>query len=103
MFFDPLDPDAVAIADPEAELYSALGVERGGWREMFGLASWRAGLRAVRRGHFINRKIGDPWTLPTVLAVAKHHVVWEFRGRHAGDHPDIDELFERFSARMATS
>lgn len=91
-FFDRLDPDAVAVADPEAELYRAVGVERGGWRAMFGLRSWAAGLRATLQGHRIGRKIGDPWTLPLVLAVDDDTVVWEHRGSHAGDHPDVDTL-----------
>ncbi len=92
LFFDRLDPDAVAIADPDAELYRAVGVERGGRREMFGLPSWQAGIRATLSGHRIGRKIGDPWTLPLVMAVVDGVVVWEHRGRHAGDHPDVDGI-----------
>lgn len=100
MFFDGLDPHAVAIADPDAKLYATMQVERGGFRQMFGLSAWRAGWRALRKGHFINRKIGDAWTMPTVFALADQSVVWEFRGSHAGDHPDIGNLFERFTDRM---
>lgn len=92
MFFDRLDPQATAIADPEGELYALFGIERGGWREMFGLRSWAAGIRATAKGHLINRKIGDPWTMPTILAVRNARIIGEFRGRHAGDHPDIDDL-----------
>jgi hypothetical protein len=89
MWFDRLFPGARALADPEGELYRAFGVERGGVREMFGLASWSCGLRAVRQGHFVNRKIGDPWTLPTIVAVRGGSIVWEFHGDHAGHHPDV--------------
>ncbi|MEM8923850.1 MAG: hypothetical protein AAGD35_10130 [Actinomycetota bacterium] len=92
MFFDRLDPDAVAIADPDAELYRSFGVERGGWRAMFGLRSWLAGISATLGGHRIGRKIGDPWTLPLVLAVRGRHVIWEHRGTFAGDHPDVDAI-----------
>ncbi len=59
---------------------------------MFGLRSWIAGVRATTKGHLINRKIGDPWTMPTLFAVRNDHVIGEFRGRHAGDHPDLDRL-----------
>lgn len=89
MFFGSLFPGARALADPEGRLYAAFGVERGGFREMFGLRSWRCGLQAARQGHFINRKVGDPWTLPTVLVVRDGAVVWTHRGEHAGDHPDV--------------
>ncbi|MEM9562865.1 MAG: hypothetical protein AAGA93_09625 [Actinomycetota bacterium] len=91
-FFGRLDPEAVAIADPDAELYRAVGVERGGWREMFGLRSWIAGIRATLQGHRIGRKIGDPWTLPLVLGIVDRAVVWEHRGTHAGDHPDVEAI-----------
>ena len=91
MFFDALDPDAVAIADPDGELYRDFSIERGGWREMFGLRAWRAGIRATMKGHMINRKIGDAWTLPTVFAVRAGRIVGEFRGEHAGDLPEIGQ------------
>jgi hypothetical protein len=92
MFFERLHPDAVAIADPDAELFERFGIERGGLRAMFGARAWRAGLRAVREGHMINRKIGDPWTMPTVVAVDDGHIVWEHRGDHPGDHPDVADI-----------
>ena len=93
MFFGRLDDHAVAVADPDGGLYRALDIHRGGIRQMFGLASWRAGIRATLKGHMINRKVGDAWTLPTVFAIRDGSIVGEFRGRHAGDHPDIDALF----------
>lgn len=92
MFFDPLFADAVAIADPDRRLFDAFGVERGGLREMFGLRTSAAGFRATLRGHMVNRTIGDPWTLPTIVAIRSGHVIGEFRGRHAGDHPDLTRL-----------
>ena len=92
MFFERLDPEAAAIADPEGELFALFEIERGGWRAMFGLRSWMAGVRATAKGHLINRKVGDPWTLPTIFAIRDERIVGEFRGSHAGDHPDIDRL-----------
>ncbi len=91
-FFSGLDPDAMVIADPAAELYRAFGVERGGWRAMFGARSWLAGIRAAIRGHRIGRKIGDPWTLPLVVVIEGRTVIWEHRGTFAGDHPDVDAI-----------
>ncbi|MEM9893840.1 MAG: hypothetical protein AAF962_23550 [Actinomycetota bacterium] len=96
-FFDRLDPDAVAIADPEAELYRAFRVERGGWRAMFGLRSWLAGINATLGGHRIGRKIGDPWTMPLVIAVRDRQVIWEHRGTFAGDHPDVEAIPARLA------
>ncbi len=91
-FFDHLDAEARAIADPSGDLYAAFAVARGGWREMFGVRAWRAGLAATLAGHRINRKVGDPWTLPSMFAIDGDRVIWEFRGEHAGDHPDVASI-----------
>lgn len=92
MFFDPHIGEVEAIADPGGALYDAFDVRRGGLRAMFGLRAWRRGLRAVTKGHFVNRKVGDPWTLPTILAVRDRRIIWEHRGAHAGDHPDVGAI-----------
>ena len=99
MYFDRHLDRVEAIADPDGVLYRTFAVQRGGWREMFGLRAWRRGLQAVAKGHFINRKIGDPWTLPTVVAVHDGAVVWEHRGEHAGDHPDVDDIPRLIASR----
>ncbi len=89
----PLWPDAEAVSDPGAELYAAWSVQRGGFREMFGLGSWRAGIPAFLRGNRIGWKgKADGWTLPTIVRVQNGKVVWEHQGTHAGDHPDLCEL-----------
>ena len=92
MFFDEHIGDVEAIADPDGALYAALDVRRGGVREMFGFRAWMRGLRAVTKGHFVNRKIGDPWTLPTIVALRDRQIVWEHRGTYAGDHPEVGAI-----------
>ena len=91
-YFASLDPDAVGIADLDKGLYEGFDVERGGMREMFGLGPWKRGIAAFLKGHRIGRKLGDPWTLPTFVAVDEGRVVWRFDGRHAGDHPDLTAI-----------
>ncbi len=97
-FFADLDLDAIAVPDPDGALYTTFGVERGGWREMFGLRSWIAGVRATFQGHRIGRKIGDPWTMPTVISIDDGAFTTVHRGEHAGDHPDPTDLFELIGA-----
>lgn len=46
MFFDRLDTETLALANPDKGLYDAFAVRRGGWRVMFSWASQRAGCRA---------------------------------------------------------
>mgnify|MGYP001815334295 CR=1 FL=1 len=68
---------------------------------MFGARVWRAGVAATRKGHRIDRKIGDPWTLPSMFAIDGDRVVWEFRGQHAGDHPDVGAVVGEVLAARA--
>jgi hypothetical protein len=91
-WFAGLPESMRAIADADKVLYRAFDVERGGLGAMFGPGAIACGLRASRKGHRIGRKVGDPWTLPLAVAVRGGAVVWEHRGRHAGDHPDAATL-----------
>ena len=89
----PLWPEAAAVSDPDASLYAAWSVERGGFRAMFGLRSWLAGIPAFLRGNRIGWKgKADGWTLPTIVRLRAGEVVWMHRGTHAGDHPDLGGL-----------
>ncbi len=86
-------PAAERVSDPDARWYAAAGVRRGGWREMFGWRSWRAGVPAFLRGNRIGWKgAADGWTLPTAIRLRDGAVVAEHRGRHAGDQPRLAEL-----------
>lgn len=91
-FLDAGWPGAAGIADPDKRLYEAFSVPRGGWREMFGLGSWVAGVRATLKGKSIGRRRGDPWTLPMFALVDGAEVLWRYVGSHAGDHPPLDSI-----------
>lgn len=91
-FLDAHWPGAVGIADPDKTLYGAFSVPRGGWREMFGLSTWIAGVRATLKGKLIGRRHGDAWTLPVLAVVDGSVVVWQHIGTHAGDHPRLDAI-----------
>ncbi|MEM9204298.1 MAG: hypothetical protein AAGC53_21870 [Actinomycetota bacterium] len=86
------DPDVVAIEDPDAQLYRAFEIRRGGWREMFGLRAWRRGVVSFLKGNRIGRKVGDGWTLPTIVGIRDGSIVWRHDGGHAGDHPDVGTI-----------
>ena len=86
------DVDVCAIHDPDGELYRDLDIGRGAMREMFGLRAWRRGIAAFARGHRIGRKVGDGWTLPTIVGIDHGAVVWRHDGEHAGDHPDLGAI-----------
>jgi hypothetical protein len=70
---------------------------------MFGAATWTAGLRALRKGHFIGRPVGDPWMMPGMFLVADGAILWSHDFEHAGDHPDFDTIAERGRRATATT
>lgn len=93
-FFDEHWPEARAIADPERALYSAFGLRRGGWGELLGPSVWKAGWRALRKGHGIGRPVGDPRVLPGLFLIRDTVVVWRHDFAHAGEHPDWNAVRE---------
>jgi hypothetical protein len=92
-FFGKLWAEARAIADMPKTFYDGFGVARGGLREMFGADVWACGVKSfVQKGHFIGKKVGDPWTMPTSFLVDGARVLWRYEGEHAGDHPDFARI-----------
>jgi hypothetical protein len=91
-FFDDRWPEARAVSDPEKSLYQELGLARGKPGQFFGLSVLRAGLRARRDGHSVGKVVGDPWMMPGWFLVKDSKIAWSFRGQHAGDHPDYDDV-----------
>ena len=83
---------ALGIADPAQVLHRAFEIPRGGWREMFGLQSWIAGVRATLGGKFIGAKVGDGWTMPVWTVIDGDRVLWRWVGTHAGDRPDLADI-----------
>jgi hypothetical protein len=94
-FLASLWPGARGLADPEKRLYEAFNVARGGVTEMFGPEAFSCGVRATMKGHFIGRKKGDAWTLPTFILIDGVRIVWRHDGRHAGDHPVWTDIAAR--------
>lgn len=100
-FFERLWPEARAVSDTPLTFYTALGVERGGWSQMFGPAVIACGARATLKGHTVGRAIGDPWIMPGLFLVERDgRVLWSHDFAHAGDHPDWARVPELSGARQ---
>lgn len=81
--------DVHRFSDPACRLYSAFGLRRGGFRQLFGLAVWRRGLRtALLDGHGLGRIAGDSFRLTGAFLIASGKVVSAFRARTAADKPN---------------
>lgn len=102
-FFERLWPEATAVADPKLTFYKAMGLGKGGLREMFGGEVWSCGLRAMQKGHFIGQPVGDPWVMPGLFYVDQGRILWQHDFGHAGDHPDVQKLGAQLQALKAPS
>jgi len=81
--------DVHRFSDPDCRMYSAFGLRRGGFRQLFGLAVWRRGLRAAMvEGHGMGRMAGDAFRLAGAFLIASGKVVIAFRAKTAADKPN---------------
>ncbi|MEM7333479.1 MAG: peroxiredoxin-like family protein [Chloroflexota bacterium] len=103
-FFDGLWPEARAVSDTPKLFYNALGIERGGLKEMFGPQVFACGVRAARKGHAIGMPVGDPWEMPGMFLVEQDGSIrWQHDFSHAGDHPNFKEIPHILAAQQAQS
>lgn len=87
-FFERLWPEARAVSDTPKYFYNALGLKRGGMRQMFGPDVIACGVRAGAKGHTVGAPVGDPWQMPGLFLVKGDSILWQHDFSHAGDHPD---------------
>jgi peroxiredoxin len=81
------------LADPQRAGYKAFGLRRGSWWEVIGPAAIGRGMQAARKGHHIEKAIGDVMQLPGTFIIDRDGTVRYARyGRHSGDHPQTSAL-----------
>ena len=96
--------DVHRYSDRECQLYRAFGLERGRFRQLFGIKVWWRGVvAAVWRGHGIGRLEGDGFRLPGVFLLDQGHVLAEFRAATAADRPDYADIARQARQTMAGS
>ncbi len=94
-FFDEFWPEARAIADLPKKFYSGMGLRRATFTQIFGVQVWTCGFRAMSKGNFVGKVIGDPWIMPGAFLVQGDQVLWCHRFAHQGDHPDWAKIPEQ--------
>lgn len=77
-----------AVADLPKTFYAAFRLERGRMRQMLGPEVAVCGVRAAKKGHTMGKPVGDTRQMPGVFLVQGGEIVWQYKARHAGDHPD---------------
>lgn len=85
--------DLDRIADPDRALYSAFGLNRGTFRQLFGWKVWWRGVIAgLWNGHGRGTPSADYRQMPGVFLVDKGLIARHFRHRSAADRPEYDSL-----------
>ena len=97
-FFAKLWPAARAIANPDRDLYTTFGIERGNGEQLLSPGVIACGIRATLKGNFNGRPQGDSRLMPGLFLVAGDTIVWHHDYRHAGDHPDFAALPSHIAA-----
>ncbi len=81
--------DLPRISDPEARLYSALGLERASLFHIYGPSMWRYTVQSILLdGHGMGQIVGDRFQMPGVFLIHNGSVVSGFRHARISDHPD---------------
>ena len=81
------------LADPKREGYKRFGLKRGSLWEVVGPAAVVRGFEAARKGHHIEKVVGDAFQLPGTFIIDREGIIRYARyARHSGDHPSPAEL-----------
>lgn len=83
------------INDPECKFYTAFGLTKGTFTQLFGLQTWIRGFQAgILDGHGIGPRLGDDFQMPGVFIIQNGEVVESFVHKLASDQPDYDALIK---------
>ena len=87
-FFLKRWPEAGAIADPDLAHYTAFGLGEGRLGEVIGPRALLASMRAIFRGHFVGKPVGNVKVMPGAFLVLDGRIRWKHDYRHSGERPD---------------
>jgi len=83
------------ISDPDCQYYTAFGLVKGNFRQLFGLSSWIRGFQAgVVEGHGIGKQMGDEFQMPGVFVVQGNRIREYYIHKLSSDRPDYEKLAE---------
>lgn len=81
--------DVSRISDGEQKMYQMFGLDRGSWRQLFGLKVWFRALTAgLFSGHGLGAVRGNPFQMPGVFVLHQGRIVTAFQHDSASDRPD---------------
>jgi hypothetical protein len=87
----------VYICDPGQRYYAAFGLQRGSFRQLYGLQTWIRGYQVKKEHGFeleLAQKLGDSTQMPGVFVIQDGKIRESFVHRYAAERPDYDRLVQ---------
>ena len=84
------------ISDPEFRYYTAFGITKGGFSQLYSLRSWMRGFEAKKEGHKLelSKALGDSTQMPGIFILKERAIKNQFIHKYASDRPDYYKLIE---------
>ncbi len=83
------------ISDPDCQYYTAFGLLKGNFRQLFGLSTWIRGFQVgVIEGHGLGKQMGDEFQMPGIFIVQGNRIKEYYIHKLASDRPDYEKLAE---------
>jgi peroxiredoxin len=81
------------ISDPTCHFYSAFGLVKGTFTQLFGLQTWIRGYKAsAKYGNEMGKQLGDSFQMPGAFTIFDSEVRNSFIHKTAADRPDYMDL-----------
>ncbi len=100
-YFKNYNMEGVAhISDPGCNYYSAFGITKGTFSQLYGLRTWIRGFGAKRAGFELelSKNLGDSTQMPGIFSLYQGKIINTFIHKRASDRPDYGSLIEKASA-----
>jgi peroxiredoxin len=87
--------DLDCLGDPERELYEAVGLERGGMKELYSPKVAIRAIGAARKGAVGGKPEGDTKQMPGTFVVGRDgRIVYAHYNADQSDNPKMEEVLE---------
>ena len=90
-------PGIQFINDPSKRFYTAFGLFRGSFSQLYGLQTWIRGYKLKREKDYeleLAKKLGDSTQMPGVFILMDGEIKEKFIHRHAAERPDYEKLLD---------
>lgn len=97
-YFHKFNLDGITyICDPDQRYYTAFGLHRGTFNQLYGLRTWLRGFKLKsEKGYVLElaKKLGDSTQMPGVFVLRNGEIKDSFIHRLASERPDYERLIQ---------